>query len=632
MNYIKKFYAEITSLIIFIIYLFTLAPSVIQIDSGELATVQATLGIAHPTGYPLFTIIGFLFLKIPFPFSKIVQTNILAAMWCALGIYFFVKIVELLLSKAGDWQNKKEQNNRKEKQVSSGGKDQSIIITISAAFFLALSKTYWMQSTSVEVYSMQIFLFTLIIFISLKTFYKQEKNYYDWLPVGLAYAFGFANHMTTMLVIPFSAILFFQKEKFTGRSLIKILITTILSLPLLALFYSYLPIRASMNPIINWGNPVNFEKIFRHVSGKQYQVWLFTSLEAAQKQFKYFLNNFPSEFAYAGLFLGLLGIIYLFRNNKKMLIALSATFTFAVLYSINYEINDIDSYFLLAYIIFGILIAFGFLSLLIYLKEKSIKEIYTYIIIAGLCFIPLAVNHAEADQSKIFTYEDYTKAILNSTSKNSIIFSYQWDYFISPSYYFQNVENFRKDVTVIDKELMRRSWYYNQLNNQHPAVIKNVENEIKPFLESLKPFEQDKNFDPGLIEKNYRALMTALVSKNISEKNFYVGMELFQNEMQRGEFSLPQGYQIIPDLLLFKVVNTNEYVPAPNPDFKIRIPEVKNKYIQFIENTVGTMLTYRAAYELQFNRKDRARIYLDKIIKEFSDYQIPFDMLKAAGY
>jgi len=52
----KKYYYLFTGLVVFIVYIFTLAPSVVQIDSGELAAVQATLGIAHPTGYPLFTI------------------------------------------------------------------------------------------------------------------------------------------------------------------------------------------------------------------------------------------------------------------------------------------------------------------------------------------------------------------------------------------------------------------------------------------------------------------------------------------------------------------------------------------------------------------------------------------------
>ena len=59
---LKKYYGILVSLIILAVYVYTLAPSVVHIDSGELATVQATLGIAHPTGYPLFTVVGYLFL------------------------------------------------------------------------------------------------------------------------------------------------------------------------------------------------------------------------------------------------------------------------------------------------------------------------------------------------------------------------------------------------------------------------------------------------------------------------------------------------------------------------------------------------------------------------------------------
>jgi hypothetical protein len=50
MELAKKYFYVLTGFIVFIIYLFTLAPSVVQIDSGELAAVQGTLGIAHPTG------------------------------------------------------------------------------------------------------------------------------------------------------------------------------------------------------------------------------------------------------------------------------------------------------------------------------------------------------------------------------------------------------------------------------------------------------------------------------------------------------------------------------------------------------------------------------------------------------
>src|SRR5437764_15220133 len=45
------------------LYLRTLAPSITMAngagDSGELASTAYTLGIAHPSGYPLYTLLGF---------------------------------------------------------------------------------------------------------------------------------------------------------------------------------------------------------------------------------------------------------------------------------------------------------------------------------------------------------------------------------------------------------------------------------------------------------------------------------------------------------------------------------------------------------------------------------------------
>ena len=630
-EFFQKHFAAISALFVFIIYLFTLAPSVVQIDSGELSAVQATLGIAHPTGYPLFTMIGYLFIKLPLPFTAIFKANLLAAIWCALGVFIFIKSAYLIITKyemKSAPLKKSKQKKEMKNENNSNDKEKNVIATFASVFggiALAFSSTFWVQSTSVEVYSLQIFLFSLIIFLILRAYFSTDGKIINWMWVALSLAFGFANHMTTLFLFPFITILFFQKEKIKVESFRKILLMLALFIPVLILFYLYLPLRASTNPQINWGNPINFENFFRHISGKQYQVWLFASFEAAGKQFKYFLSDFPSEFSYVGLIIGIVGCVAAYRDFRIIFYSLIVTFLFAVLYSINYDIVDIDSYFLLAYMMFAFLIVFGFYKILIYLNSKWNFRIAVIVALLFSLF-PIAFNFSEVNQSNDYTFEDYARAILNSTEKNSVIFTYQWDYLVSASYYFQSVENYRSDVTVIDKELLRRSWYYNQLKRNHPNVIKNLGSDISNFLDAVKPFERSEIFDSNLIEKYYRAIMMDLISKNIGTRNYYIGLELFQNEMQRGEFSLPQGYQIVPHLLTFKVVKGNEYIPAPDPNFTIRFPEHRNKYIDFIETTAGTMLTYRAAYELQFNKPERAKVYIEKVKKDFPNYQIPYDI------
>jgi len=664
MNLIKKYFASLTGLFSFIVYLTTIAPSVIQIDSGELAAVQATLGIAHPTGYPLFTLTGYIFSLIPFGFSKIFQLNILSAVWCSLGVIIFVHTSKLVLDNITSFgispvptlpagrqvlsgkvqaRNKESKKSKRikgkeivEKNASEISEEKKYIASAAGGLILAFSQTFWFQSTSVEVYSLHIFIINLIILFLLKSFLLQNKETKftikdlpagqagPWLLFSLFLALGFSNHMTTLLILPGTAYLYFIKYRFNKGSFTKIGIMLLIFFPVLILIYSYLPVRASQNPQINWGNPVDLERILRHISGKQYQVWLFSSTESAKKQLIYFINSLPKEFTVT-LFISIIGLFTSFSMARKFFLFVLITFLSTILYSINYDINDIDSYFLLAYISIAFFTVFGVVKLFTLLRMKKYSSSIVISIVSLFILVEVYSSYDKTNQSFTYTFEDYTKALISSTPKNSIIFSYQWDYFISSSYYFQFVEGFRRDAVIIDKELLRRSWYFNQIKNMHPGVLSGVENvpTLSGFLKALQPFERDENFDPNLLENLYKRLMTNLVSANIDTRDFFVAPELFENEMQNGQFQLPHGYTLVPDLFLFKVANGNSYIPASDPNFKIRFPENRNHYINFIENLVGSMLSRRALYEMQFNKIDRAKIYIQKIKSDLPNYILP---------
>jgi hypothetical protein len=65
--------AVLLSLIAFGVYCTTLCHGVGITDAGELATVLCTLGIAHPTGYPLFTLIGHVWMLLPLGGEEIIH-------------------------------------------------------------------------------------------------------------------------------------------------------------------------------------------------------------------------------------------------------------------------------------------------------------------------------------------------------------------------------------------------------------------------------------------------------------------------------------------------------------------------------------------------------------------------------
>ncbi len=629
MKFFGKYYASLTWLFVFVIYLFTLCPSIAPIDAGELVTVQILPGIAHPTGYPLFTITGYLFSLIPFFSSKIFQMNLLAAVWSSLAIYFFLKSVELFFETLKlNNPSKKESKKRKSKKNVPGNKGERILLNdesrkiaiVMGAFSLAFSKTFWLTSTSVEVYPLQSFLFALIIFAILKAYLNNSKTEKYWLYVAVALALGFSNHMTTILILPGLAVLYFEKEGFSKKSFLTIAKMLLLFFAILILFYLYLPLRAAAKPLLNWGNPVNFENFWRHFTGRQYSVWLFSSFDSAKKQFYYYVSNFPSEFGY--LF-WLLALVPFWRrgvfNKNKIVAFFLINFFITVFYSINYDIHDIDSYFILSYFSVAFLIALGTAKLFILIDKAKLP----YFISVLVLLFGVEQTFNKPHKNDYYVLEDYTNSILNAVEPNSVILTYQWDYFVSPSYYLQIVEKRRPDVTVVDKELLRRSWYYNQLQSRDSTVLRRILPLVREFKTALKPFERGEKFNAQLLEKLYRSILTNLVVTNFPDRNIYILPELIDNEMRRGEFVLPKGFSLVPLWFGYKVVKNEKYYAEKIPNLKIRFPKYPDHYSDFVKKLITEMLTKRALYELSFNRKEKAKQLTEMLLRFNPNATIP---------
>ena len=48
----------------FVVYFYTLAPTLTLEDSGELAVAGDWLGVPHPPGYPLWTMLSYIFARV----------------------------------------------------------------------------------------------------------------------------------------------------------------------------------------------------------------------------------------------------------------------------------------------------------------------------------------------------------------------------------------------------------------------------------------------------------------------------------------------------------------------------------------------------------------------------------------
>lgn len=233
------------------VYTLTLTPTIPTSDGGELIAAAWLPGITHAPGFPLWTMLGWLashFLRFG---DVVLRLNWLSAFLGGITVIVLFWILKLV--------------NSEEKSYSA----QTWIIIFAATLSFAFSRTFWGWSTLAEVYALHMFILALTVMFLLAWDRSPQK---DWFLIGAALCFGlgFGNHNISMvLVVPAILYLLWQNYKYISP---RLLINCALALGGGLLIYLYLPVCASHDPLLNWGDPSSFSRFWWHITGKQYQV------------------------------------------------------------------------------------------------------------------------------------------------------------------------------------------------------------------------------------------------------------------------------------------------------------------------------------------------------------------------
>ena len=610
----KHHIAIALSLIAASVYATTMNPTVSFIDSGELASVASTLGIAHPTGYPLFTILGRLATLLPLTLPVILKLNIwnLVLVASAVGMFFEFSVL-LGLSSIGQ---------RRSKKLRAELEQSLLIAAVVGALTIGLSTTVWSQSSALEVYSLHLLLLMIVSIAFVKGMEemveKPESGSKWFLFFLFCLGLSFANHMTTILLAPAFLYLYFSKLGLRGSSFILLVKSSPLFLLGLSV-YVYLPLRSSAGPALDWGHPAEMERFLWHVSGKQYRSWIFSSFESAEKQLTYFFNHFPAEFNWLAIAVMALGLLALLRKRKELFLFLALLAAGCLAYSINYDIHDIDSYFLLAYVAVGIAIVFGLQELILKIAARSRLHSSTLLVFLVLPVLQWTNNHRNVDESDNILVSDYAQNMLASADSNAVILTYQWDYFVSASYYEQHVLGRRPDVVVIDKELLRRSWYFLQLERNYPWLLEQSKERVAVFLRELWKFEHDLPYDGSVIESAYDGMINDMLFKASESRPVYLGPEI---EPQFGP-----GFQRIPEGLLLRLVPPGQPAVARQVPIRFRPAEFRNRLTSGLIQQYLRMFTFHAVFIKNRGDADSALYWLDRV-REIDPSFPPAEALK----
>ncbi len=439
------FIGGLTGLISFIVYLLTLAPTVYWGDSGELITVAYTLGIAHPSGYPTWTLLGHLFTYIPFG-SVAWRVNLMSAVFGSLAVMLLYFICyKLTKSKSG-----------------------SFLASIAFGF----SVPFWNIATVAEVYTLHIFFIALNLLLLLIWREKQatgEINCNNWLYLfWLCYGLSLTNHITSILLLPGFLYFILVKEqsswfKFTlDKGVLKPRVVLICAVVFIIglLPYLYLPIRSAMNPLIDWGNPETLSSFIYHVTGKQYGGYVAeVSTGTVSTALFLFIRTFNVLLGF--ILVGWFSIL----KDKRNLLFLAIPIVIQTAFNLTYDITDITYYFLPVWLMLSVVVAYGWEWIVtrFNLKKAWMWVIIVIIVIASFNYYQYDYLNKRGDNTL-----EFSNYIFQEVKPKSIVFVGAEEHIVLG--YFQLVEKKADTVHLISLEMFTMPWYYDYIHNKWPEL------------------------------------------------------------------------------------------------------------------------------------------------------------------
>ena len=187
-------------------------------------------------------------------------------------------------------------------------------------------------------------------------------------------------------------------------------------------------------------------------------------------------NKARNTYYFIPLILGLIGLIFLYKQDFKNFWPLIILFLFtglALKFYLNeriYEPRERDYALVGSFYTFSIFIGYSFLSIFKFFEKKTNNHI-SLIITSILCFscpIILATNNwNDHDRSERYTAQSLAKAYLDSIDKDrqAIIYTIG-DNDTFALWYAQEIENYRTDVRTINTSLLATDWYMDQMKRK----------------------------------------------------------------------------------------------------------------------------------------------------------------------
>jgi hypothetical protein len=431
------------------IYLLTLLPSVGEADTLEFQVVAFNLGVAHPTGYPLYILLGKLFTLLPLR-NVAWRVNLASAVFGAGAVVVLYGVVRRLVAS-----ERVDASGVRAASVDEAPRDgvgrSTALIGFLAAVALAVSPTFWSQALVAEIYTLHNLLAAGILGLLLRPAATVKggdgSGMGRWYAVCFLLGLSLTNHLTTVLLVPAAVVAFLWdrprwglKDGLVGGGLF------LLGLSL----YLYIPLRW---PALHDGQGMTLGAFLRYVSGGQFRGALRLAGWRDPARWRIVGRLLQEPFGWAGLALAAVGVVRLAVRQRRALALTGATLLGFLGYGLVYHVPDIAVFLLPAHLVLAVWAGLGAASLarLVTVWAPGWSRVGGAVVVLLFALIPLSglwTTLPAVDRSRDGGACAWGRYVLDQPLRRGGAILADPKRF-APLYYLQQVEGWREDLDVV---------------------------------------------------------------------------------------------------------------------------------------------------------------------------------------
>ncbi|TPV96927.1 MAG: DUF2723 domain-containing protein [Myxococcales bacterium FL481] len=381
----------------FLAHVISLSSGVTPSDGPEIAAAVVTLGVIHPTGYPLFTLVANAFTWLPLPVEPVIKIELMNAVLVAGASVFAALVVRSValrcqgvlapppLAARRRWPRRQD-SPRDEKAATSVAPRttwEADLAGILAGVVLGTSPLLWEQLRIPEVYAMHVLLVGAALYCWTRFELTRHPKYVLWsaLPMGL----GLAHHVTMVYMLPAAVVYLLLRRPYLlvawlvapltwglrrlgARNLLVhtdfrhwwvVWVGSVIgALPLG--FYAYFLWAHETTTGVSWGGVNNWDTLYKHMTGAQYHGYM-KGLAYANfwKRIAAVPTWFDKQYMAGAVVLWVMGLGVAFRRAWPWALMLCGYGLTNIYHGAQYSVGDFRTYYLPAFSVCALILGLG---------------------------------------------------------------------------------------------------------------------------------------------------------------------------------------------------------------------------------------------------------------------------------